>query len=90
MTTPNLPTATDGPFVLTSNPEEYAAMLQAHSWLGRVCADHRKERPHAAEADNEDDQFLYGQDFETEPEIWDSEGWEELTLDRDHIETHPF
>ncbi len=72
--TQNLPVPLDGPFVPISNPEEYAAMLQAYSWLGRVCADHREELDYVREATNKaDDQFLWGQDFETEPDVWETE-----------------
>lgn len=76
----NLPTNTEGPIVPVRNPEEFAAMLQAHTWLARICADHRKELEYVREATNEaDDQFLWGQDFETEPEVWDFEDWADLT-----------
>lgn len=67
-----LPSPTEGPIVPIRNPEEFAAMLQAHSWLNRVCADHRKDLDYVREATDEAyDQFRWGQDFETTPEVWE-------------------
>jgi len=72
----NLPVPTEGPVVPIRNPEEFAAACQATSWLARVCADHREELIYAREADHQDDdQFLWGQDFDATPEVWDAEDW---------------
>lgn len=68
----NLPVPIDGPIVPIRNPEEFAAMLMANTWLNRIVADHREGAAYAAEADNEaDDQFLFGQDFDAAPDVWE-------------------
>jgi len=65
------------PHNLPSTPEEYAAGLKAIHALQQIVDQHNEGNRYALEADNEnDDQFLYGQDFGTEPEIWDNEDHE--------------
>lgn len=68
----NLPFPAEGPIVPIRNPEEFAAMLQANTWLNRIVADHRKELQDDREEDTDvEDEFLWGQDFEISPEVWD-------------------
>jgi len=70
----NLPVHSGGPLLSYSTPEEYAASLKAHHALMTLVDKHNEGTRYATEADNEnDDQFLYGQDFGTTPEIWDNE-----------------
>ena len=73
----NLPVHAGGSLISYSTPEEYATALKAHHALMDLVAQHNEGNRHAAQEDNEDrrrddDQFLYGQDFDIEPEVWDS------------------
>lgn len=76
MTTQNLPVPVEwGPVLVFSNPEELAVAANAQSQLMRLVADH-KEHPYASQANHEEDQrseaqFLWGQDFDTEPDVWE-------------------
>ena len=55
-----------------STPEEYAAILKSTHALQSLVDQHNEGNRYATEADNEaDDQFLYGQDFDTNPEVWE-------------------
>ena len=58
-----------------STPEEYAAGLKAIHALQQVVDQHKEGNTHARkEAD--DTPFLYGQDYDTNPEVWDHEDHE--------------
>jgi hypothetical protein len=58
---------------IARSDEERMTAILATVLLNRTVQKHyRKEDPHALEIDNEDDvPFLYGQDFDLEPEVWD-------------------
>jgi hypothetical protein len=73
MTNPsNLPVHAGGPLLSYSTPEEYAAALKANHALMDIVDQHNEGRRYVDEANNEaDDPFLYGQDFETDPEVWE-------------------
>lgn len=65
------------PHVLPSTPEEYAAGLKAIHALQQIVDQHNEGQRHGKEARNENDEpFLYGQDFDTKPEIWDLEDYD--------------
>lgn len=68
----NLPVHSGGSLLSYSTPEEYAAAIKASHGLMTIVDQHNEGRRYATQADNEaDDQFLWGQDFEIEPEVWD-------------------
>lgn len=76
----NLPAPHGGSLLTYSTPEEYAAALKAQHALMAIVDQHNEGNRYASEANNEDnDQFLYGQDFYTEPEVWElPESWFEV------------
>lgn len=78
MNTPsNLPVHAGGSLLSYSTPEEYATAIKAIHALMAIVDQHNEGNRYVQEANNEnDDQFLYGQDFGTEPEIWDHEDHE--------------
>ena len=70
------------------NLEEHEAALDASILLALIVEDYYQGEPHVTEEqettdeddwdwfDYEHDQFLYGQDFDVEPEVWDlPESW---------------
>lgn len=75
MNTPsNLPVHAGGPLLSYSTPEEYAAAIKANHDLMALVAQHNEGNRYASEADNEDDdQFLWGQTFDINPEVWEYE-----------------
>ena len=79
----NLPVPVDGPLVHYSTPEEWAAALMAQKELNSLIEQHNEERRYderyPREETRDNDQFLYGQNFETEPEVWDAETWNDAT-----------
>lgn len=77
----HLPVHAGGCLLTYSTPEEYAAAIKANHALMAVVDKHNEDSRYATEADNiNDDQFLWGQDFDTTPEVWELEDWE-LTQD---------
>tara|TARA_R110000782_G_scaffold49936_7_gene108479 strand:- start:274 stop:537 length:264 start_codon:yes stop_codon:yes gene_type:complete len=77
MNTPsNLPVHAGGSLLHYSTPEEYATAIKAIHALMTLVEKHNEGNRYVREANNEnDDQFLYGQNFDTEPEIWDHEDY---------------
>jgi hypothetical protein len=78
------PVPADGPLVHYKNPEEFAAACHAQSQLMRLVASQEKdqlndERYPLAETQGDQqecDQFLWGQNFDTSPEVWECfESW---------------
>jgi hypothetical protein len=75
-TSSNLPVHAGGSLLSYSTPEEYAAAIKANHDLMAIVEQHNEGNRYASEADNEDDdqqfceQFLWGQDFDTNPEVW--------------------
>ncbi len=67
----NLQVHAGGPLLSYSTSEEYAAALKANHDLMAVVDTHNQEKRDAQRTKEEFDQFLYGQNFETEPEVWD-------------------
>lgn len=80
----NLPVHAGGSLLSYSTPEEYAAALKAQHALMQIVEEHNEGMRNAtSEEDDNDgdrfDQFLYGQDFEVEPEVWElPESWFEI------------
>lgn len=82
----NLPVHAGGSLLSYSTPEEYAAALKAQHALMLIVEEHNEgmrnatseEEDHDGEDHDGDrfDQFLYGQDFYIEPEVWElPESW---------------
>ena len=69
-------------YVLTENQEEFDAACTAHFLLAAIVEEHNKEARDAKEAHDPTDEFLWGQDFDYEPEVWDT--LDELWGDNSH------